>query len=238
MIAVLILLVPVLMAARISPEKFSTGYVIKWDTIDRMIRRQNAQQRLQQSPETPGSPDAAAVAKAGASAADTPPAGQTSGEGQVGSGADTVAPAGEAKKEGEWQEFSLADLERMVPRSTAGNFTLDIVQIFYTTSDREVRKVLAGQPVETTAQVMPEKLDNPEGKRLRLFQLYVECCAADARPISVPIEFAEQAPPIKENGWAKVTGVISYYEEDGEVIPLITVNTMEEAVEPKQELLY
>lgn len=250
MVAILILLVPVLLAARISPEQFSPDYVIKWDTINRMIRRQNARQQVEsmQSAEnkalaattksvtTPGGADlpAAPASAASQTAPDQSPAPAVA-DGASGTPGNT----GEtAKKEGEWKEFSLADLERMVPRSSAGNFTLDIVQIFYTTSDKEVRKVLAGQPIETTAQVMQEKIDNPDGRRLRLFQLYIECCAADARPISVPIEFKDKAPAIKDNGWAKITGTINYYEQDGEIIPLITVKSMEEAPEPKQDLLY
>ncbi len=254
MVAILILLVPVLLAARISPEQFSPDYVIKWDTINRMIRRQNARQQIEsiqsaenkalaaatKSATTPGGADnhAAPAAAAAAATSQTAPD-QSPAPAVPDAVSGTPGNTGEtAKKEGEWKEFSLADLERMVPRSSAGNFTLDIVQIFYTTSDKEVRKVLAGQPIETTAQVMQEKIDNPDGRRLRLFQLYIECCAADARPISVPIEFKEKAPAIKDNGWAKITGTINYYEQDGEIIPLITVKSMEEAPEPKQDLLY
>ena len=86
----------------------------------------------------------------------------------------------------EWGEFTLEDLKKMVPQSSEGNFLLDVPQIFYTAGDQELMEVMDGIPVETTAQVMEESENNEGAKRLRAFRLFIECCAADARPIVDP----------------------------------------------------
>ena len=109
-----------------------------------------------------------------------------SGEpGPAGAGADSIEPEGGKEIEIELGEFTLEDLEAQVDRSPAGNFMLEVPELFYTAGDREVQRVLEGQPVETVAQIMPERLNNDAGNRVRLFRLVVECCAADARPLSI-----------------------------------------------------
>ena len=132
----------------------------------------------------------------------------------------------------------MADLERMVPKNSEGKFLLDVPQIFYTAGDDELMKVMEGIPVESVAQVMEETLNNPNGTRLKLFRLFVECCAADARPLSIPIDFGKAPPPFEELGWVKVIGKIHYAEEDGNIVPLIQVESMEPTAEPMDMMMY
>ncbi|MEM7602195.1 MAG: hypothetical protein AAF357_12360, partial [Verrucomicrobiota bacterium] len=128
--------------------------------------------------------------------------------------------------------------KKMVPQSDVGDFLLDVPQIFYTAGDRELMKVMEGIPVETTAQLMEESLNNPEGTRLKAFRLYIECCAADARPLSIPIEFGAAPPDYAEMGWYKVFGEVHFSRENGEIVPLINVKTIEQTVEPDQGLMF
>ena len=92
--------------------------------------------------------------------------------------------------------------------------------------------------METIAQVMPEKVNNDAGTRLRIFRLLVQCCAADARPYSVPVDFGKEAPEMKEMTWVKVVGTISFPEEGGQVVPLIQATSIEEAPEPADAMIY
>jgi hypothetical protein len=94
-----------------------------------------------------------------------------------------ATPAGAAETQS-YGKFSLADLEAQVPKSKEGNFILEVPEIYYTAGDAEVQRVITGQSVETVAQVLPEKVNNPDGHRLRIFRLLVQCCAADARRTS------------------------------------------------------
>lgn len=146
-----------------------------------------------------------------------------------------AAGAEEAKSYG---SFTLADLKAQVPQSKEGNFVLEVPELYYTAGDKEVQGVLNGQPVETTAQVLPEKVNNEDGKRLRIFRLLVQCCAADARPYSVPVEFTEKAPTLKDMTWVKVVGKMSYKQEGGQTVPVILASSISETTSPDNAMLY
>jgi uncharacterized membrane protein YcgQ (UPF0703/DUF1980 family) len=134
--------------------------------------------------------------------------------------------------------FSLADLKAQVPQSPEGNFMLEVPELYYTAGDKEVQSVLVGQPVETIAQVLPEKVNNENGTRLRIFRLLVQCCAADARPYSIPVEFGKPAPTFKDMSWVKVTGTMAYQTEGTQTIPMIEVTSITEAAEPENAMVY
>lgn len=134
--------------------------------------------------------------------------------------------------------FSLADLEAQVDRDADGYFELDVPELYYTAGDLEVRRVLEGQPVTTLAQVMPEKFNNPDGTRLRIFRVFIECCAADARPLSIPVEFSQTPPEFQEMGWVSVKGHMTYKLEGGVTVPILQAEGMVEADEPEQAMMY
>ncbi len=134
--------------------------------------------------------------------------------------------------------FTLADLKAQVPQSKDGNFLLDVPEIFYTAGDKEVQSVLEGQLVETIAQVLPEKVNNPNGTRLRIFRLLIQCCAADARPLSIPVEFGKTPPKFKDMTWVKVVGKISFKNENKQVVPLIEATSMIETAEPDSKAVF
>jgi uncharacterized membrane protein YcgQ (UPF0703/DUF1980 family) len=125
-----------------------------------------------------------------------------------------------------------------VPQNKEGHFLLEVPEIYYTGGDLEVQKVLTGQMVETTAQVLPEKVNNTDGHRMRIFRMLVQCCAADARPFSVPIDFGKKAPEFKDMTWVKVTGKISYKKEGDQTVPLLEVTKVEETTAPDNAMIY
>ena len=218
------------MAARFSEDKFSSDYLQKWGKIERQIYQMRMAERREAR--------AAQAAVAGTtSGADAPPSGEPGST----DAADTPPSGDEGAQTDdgdEWGAFTMEDLERMVPKNSAGQFLLDVPQIFYTAGDEELMDVMEGIPVETVAQVMEETLHNPNGHRLKLFRLFVECCAADARPLSIPIDFGAPPPPYEELGWVKVIGTLHYSEEDGDIVPLLQVETMEPTPEPMDMMMY
>jgi len=244
-IAVLILTVPLLMAANVSKDRFSTAYIIKIDNIEQHSRKkrfEDSQARLaltdggkpdisltpidqpKVNPKTDSPPETEPRDPApGSDAADSPP--------------ETADAAGEGEGD-EWGAFTMEDLKRMVPQNSEGKFLLDVPQLFYTAGDEELMAVMEGIPVETIAQVMPETINNPDGTRLRIFRLFIECCAADARPLSIPIEFGKDPPSYEEMGWVKVIGKMHYNEEGDEIVPVINVETMEPTAEPVDMMMY
>lgn len=135
-------------------------------------------------------------------------------------------------KSGGLPEFTLEDLESFVKRSPEGNFMISLIELFYSAGDVEVRRVLNGQPVETVAQVVEDTVNNPDGTRLRAFRMFMQCCAADSRPVSIAVEFGDKPPPYKEMGWYKLVGTMDFQTENGIMTPILTVKDMIEDKEP------
>ena len=234
-----VLLIPILIATNVSHDKFSSGYLAKWGKIERQMMQmriakdRKAKAATMEVAESAPNPYTREGIEAGTpGAADTPP---NPDQPTVGVEAEAETEGGENEA---WGTFTLEDLNNMVPQSDKGDFLLDVPQIFYTAGDKELMQVMEGIPIETTAQLMEETMSNANGQRLKAFRLFIECCAADARPLSIPVDFGKAPPEYTEMGWYKLFGKLHYAEEDGEIIPLINIERIEEALEPTDGLLY
>jgi hypothetical protein len=233
--SLLVLLVPLLAATAYSKDAFSSEYVAKWGKIERQMQQQRiAQARASQ----PDSPDATPVTNPytsdGIEAAEGDAGSSTPYPGQ----ADTPPAPKDDKAAEAWGAFTMEDLKKMVPQNAKGEFLIDVPQIFYTAGDKELMDVMEGIPVETTAQLMEETLHNPNNTRLKAFRLFIECCAADARPLSVPVDFGKAPPEYTEMGWYKLYGKLHYATENEEIIPMIRIERIEATSEPTDGLLF
>jgi Domain of unknown function (DUF1980) len=125
-----------------------------------------------------------------------------------------------------------------VPKNRAGYHEVDLDKIFLSAGDIHLSRVMEGKPIETTAQVLAEKVNNPLGHRLRIFRLVVTCCAADARPYAIPIDFGKTAPEIKNMTWLRVRGTLNYLREDNHIVPILKVKEIEETTAPGNAMVY
>jgi uncharacterized membrane protein YcgQ (UPF0703/DUF1980 family) len=230
--SIIILLVPLLFATGYSKDQFSPQYLAKWGKIERqMLQMRIAEARSKRSPskETVGSsvgPNANPYTSDAVGSVANP------------TDADTPPDPSDDDTNDSWATFTIEDLKQMVPQNEAGDFQLDVPQIFYTAGDIELMDVMEGIPIETTAQLMEETLNNPNGHRLKAFRLFIECCAADARPLSIPIDFGQGPPEYIEMGWYKLYGNLRYVEEGGELLPILQMERFEETTEPSEGLLF
>ena len=128
--------------------------------------------------------------------------------------------------------LTLADLKAQFPQSKEGNFIMEVPQIFFTATDKEVQVLLTGKTVETVGQV---KLTGD--KRFCVFRFLTQCCAADARSYEIPVEYAEREPELKATSWVKLAGTVSYKQENGKTIPVIIATEVKETEAPKQTIL-
>lgn len=241
LVAILILAAPICYATLQSPDRYSANAIINkglynpnyasTTRADEFTLRTANEKKSKSGDEIPWQEPLPGVSPA--TTTDLPPATvSTTPKTEV---VPKTTETGEAADPQSYGTFTLADLEAQVPKSKAGNFILEVPEIYYTAGDLEVQRVLTGQSVETIAQVMPEK-DNDQ--RLRVFRLLVQCCAADARPYSIPVDFGKAAPEFKEMTWVKIVGKISYPEEGGQVVPLIEASSIEETPEPEDAMIY
>lgn len=250
-VAILILGVPIVVAAALTPDRFSARAVINKglyspnynDTsrADQFSLRKTDERKpataaakvQDQPPSGTAAEPGKVVAADGKAMEEVPPSGTAPAPAAGKAGTD--APAATAQSYG---SFTLEDLKQQVPMSKEGHFILEVPELFYTAGDLEVQKVITGQTIETTAQVLPEKVNNEDGRRLRVFRMLVQCCAADARPFSVPVEFEQKAPDLKEMTWVKLVGTMDYRQENGQTVPLIKAIKIEETTEPDSSLMY
>ncbi len=233
--SLLVLLVPLLAATAYSKDAFSSEYVAKWGKIERQMQQQRiAQARASQPATADATPVTNPYTRDGIEAAEGAAGSSTPYPGQ----ADTPPAPKDDKAAEAWGAFTMEDLKKMVPQNAKGEFLIDVPQIFYTAGDKELMDVMEGIPVETTAQLMEETLHNPNNTRLKAFRLFIECCAADARPLSVPVDFGKAPPEYTEMGWYKLYGKLHYAKENEEIIPMIRIERIEATSEPTDGLLF
>jgi len=232
--ATVLLLLPLLFAAARSPDAYSPRaiankglYNPNYESSRSDISLGSMSSRTK-SASRPTGPGTDIPQPEGLTMLDQPPSWESSDS-------DSTAAADTPPAEG---QFSMEDLEAQVDRDAEGFFLLEVPEIYYTAGDKEVRRVLEGQPVTTIAQVMPERLNNPNGTRARIFRLFIECCAADARPLSIPVEFGGPAPEFQEMGWVEVRGTMTYKMEGGVTVPILNAGSMIPTDEPDSTMMY
>jgi hypothetical protein len=133
--------------------------------------------------------------------------------------------------------FSLSDLKAQYPQNKQGHFQMELPAILNTSTDLEVQALLAGQSVETTGQVMPETVDNADGRHVRIFRSQLLCCATHARQCSVALELPEATTAFKESTWVKLVGTLSFRREERRIVPVIIVTDIKETAAPANPLL-
>ncbi|HRQ87374.1 MAG TPA: hypothetical protein PLA50_01150, partial [Bacteroidia bacterium] len=223
--SLVVLILPLLVATAYSRDRFSSEYLAKWGKIERQMMQMRIAERRGSAPANSTTSPDNPYTQAGIDAA-------------AGKAGDPSATAGSDNASQAWGTFTLEDLKKMVPQNEKGEFLLDVPQIFYTAGDKELMQVMEGIPVETTAQLMAETLHNPDNTRLKAFRLFIECCAADARPLSIPIDFGKAPPEYTEMGWYKIYGKLHYSHENEEIIPLLQIERIEATSEPTDGLLF
>jgi len=132
--------------------------------------------------------------------------------------------------------FTRETLERSTPQSDDGHFLIDLIQLYYASGDPEVQKVFTDLSVQTKGQILPEYQRNPNGNRLRLFQVVITCCAADSAVVPVALEFEGPPPKFSNRSWVQVKGQMNYDYEDGVVYPYIKVTDIQPTEKPYEDL--
>lgn len=128
-------------------------------------------------------------------------------------------------------------LDQRYETTSSGAYRIPVEEIFFSGADAAVRELFGGLEVEVVAQVKEERRRNPDGRRLRLFETVITCCAADARALGFAAEFDGTAPDLAAGEWLRVRGVL-HYEPEGRVFhPVLAVERWDPARRPAHSLL-
>lgn len=132
----------------------------------------------------------------------------------------------------EFPQFSLEELKRVKQQAEDGAYQMELMELFFSADDREMREVLEGQRVETVARLRDEPEHNENGKRMRIYRLYMRCCAADMSALPLLVEFERALPQWEANSWVIIAGTMSYVKIGEIDYPLLLVDRVEQTQAP------
>jgi uncharacterized repeat protein (TIGR03943 family) len=127
------------------------------------------------------------------------------------------------------------EIEKSHRRTADGFYEFSLMELFFSTGDREMQSLIDGMKVETEGRWVDEKMRNPDGTRKRLYRLFITCCAADSRAIPIILEFGKTPPEFPENSWVKVAGTMRFPLEEGVLHPVLVVERALAAEPPYEE---
>lgn len=131
----------------------------------------------------------------------------------------------------------MSQLPAFVPRTGDGRAKIQLVDLLYATADPSMREDFENRNIEIVGQFLPARVGNPNGDRFEIVRMFVMCCAADARPVSVavqsnpPVDF----PPMT---WLKVTGKATFPFENGRHTALVVADGVTEVEAPAETFIY
>ena len=123
--------------------------------------------------------------------------------------------------------------EQYLPRAEDGNVALEVSDLLYSETEESLRKMFSGKTIEVIGQYLPGA-DKSEFKIVRMF---IVCCAADARPISVPVK--TQGPvSIADMSWVKVIGQPEFVANGDRAKVTIKAAQVQPTDPPAEAMLY
>jgi uncharacterized repeat protein (TIGR03943 family) len=133
--------------------------------------------------------------------------------------------------------FTVAELERLSGGRTAeGNIPLGLTEVFQLAMQpADVREVLQSVRIETLGQALRDPADPT---RWRLSRLLITCCAADARAVSVSVEFEGDPSQWRQLGWYMATGTLRVEEMNGGRVPVFKIDSMTPSEPPRNLMIW
>lgn len=133
------------------------------------------------------------------------------------------------------QPITLEDLERTHRKTEDGFFEFNLMELFFASGDRELQGVLDNLKVETEGRWVNEIHNNEDGRRRRLFRLFMTCCIADSRAIPIILEFENSPPELQEKDWVRAAGTMTFPLENGVIQPVLKAERALAAEPPIEE---
>lgn len=130
-----------------------------------------------------------------------------------------------------------ADPGSYLQKNASGQIVASVVDLLYAANEADMRADFDGKEVEIVGQFFPARDQNPNGDRFSLVRMYVMCCAADARPVAIPVQ-ASSPESFPDMSWVRVTGKVTFPVEGGKRVPLIRANSVEESPQPEESFVY
>jgi uncharacterized repeat protein (TIGR03943 family) len=239
----LILVLPVAVAAWLSPEQFS-----KQAFEQRGIATDASGLGERKAIKSPAPAPATSAVKEGEPAANTAPVAPASKEPGVAptqieqtaktatapasapASAPANAPASAAQEGSE-------PLPEYLQRTVEGYVIVEVLDMLYAVQDSQLRKDFEGRTVQLIAQMMPSKSANGPDNRFKAVRMFMTCCAADARPVATLVEVSP-LPEVPEMTWVRIVGKATFPIENGKRTSVIQATSVTQTKPPEETMLF
>jgi uncharacterized repeat protein (TIGR03943 family) len=121
--------------------------------------------------------------------------------------------------------------------ASGGPMPLQVIDMLYAVQMPSYRSEFEGKDVELIGQYIPMTTGNPKGDRFQAIRMFITCCAADAKPVGVTIQYPKPVNT-SEMRWVKVTGKPTFPMEGGRRTAVIEATKVEECPAPKEPFVY
>lgn len=221
----LILVLPVSIAAWLSPESFSKqAFEQRGITTDAAaLGERRSVPAPAPQPAPANGPDTAAVTPA-QPAADT----EKTAENAEPKTADKTANAASGAP---------GAIPEYLQRTPEGYIVAEVLDMLYSVQDSQLRKDFDGATVQLIAQIMPEKVVEGRTPRFKAVRMFMTCCAADARPVATLVE-TPTLPELPEMTWVKIVGKATFPVENGKRTAVIQATSVQQTKPPEESMLY
>ena len=123
--------------------------------------------------------------------------------------------------------------DQYLPKAPDGNVALEVTDLLYGESEESLRKMFTDKTVEVVGQYLP----GSDANQFKLVRMFIVCCAADARPLAVPVQISVPTNAT-EMGWVKVIGKPTYSQNGERVHVVLKADKVEPTDPPAEAMLY
>jgi uncharacterized repeat protein (TIGR03943 family) len=120
-----------------------------------------------------------------------------------------------------------------LPKAPDGNVALEVTDLLYAEQEESLRKIFDNKTIEVIGQYLP----GPDAKQFKLVRMFIVCCAADARPVALPVEATGQVNS-SEMGWIRVTGKAAFTQSGDRTHVVMKAAKVESVDPPAEAMLY
>jgi len=125
-------------------------------------------------------------------------------------------------------------IEQQHPANADGYREFRLMELFFASGDPEMRELIEEMPVVVEGRLVPDPDPHAPPNQRRIYRLFINCCAADSRPIPIIARFDETPPEVEPNTWMSLSGIITYPDEGEGPQPVLEVD-FGQATEPPVE---
>ena len=123
------------------------------------------------------------------------------------------------------------------PPASSGPMPLQVIDMLYAVQMPSYRGEFEGKEVELIGQYIPLTTGNPKGDRFQAIRMFITCCAADAKPVGVTVQYPNPLK-VSEMGWVKITGKPTFPMEGGHRMAVLEATKVEECPAPSEPFVY